>query len=404
MPRHNPWVALFVATRLIAMTAGVALLVVHEVTADPHVLAVIALVYGGGTILAAIRSQALQRNPLAWSFDAGAVLILMLATNQWRSPFYLLGLTALIFPATGLPFRRALTFGGVYTAGYFVVAASTGINYDTLSRSVQLEVFTTHLLVPMISVMGLAYASLMLRSLQSERARSERLAVEAERRRIAWELHDSAKQRVHAAHLMLSQYQRREERGGGDPMLDQALAELSAATTDIETSLTELRTPPEGKDLAEGVRRRAAELERLGDVPIEVAGATPPLPPATAAHVFRVVVEAMTNAVRHAHANRITVRLDGGGGRLAAEVADDGCGLPDEIRPGSNGIRSMRARAGMLGGKLELVSGSHDGGSANGRPGTTVRLEVPLDHARGRRARGASPAAPRAEVTAEAER
>jgi signal transduction histidine kinase len=404
MPRQNRWLALFVATRLIATAAGLALLVAHEITARPHLLALIALVYGTGTILAAIRWQELQRNPLAWAFDAGAVLVLMLATDQWRSPFYLLGLTALIFPATGLPFRRALTFGGVYTACYFVVAGYTGIEWSTLDQSAQLEGFTTHLLVPMITVLALAYAALVLRSLQSERTRSERLAVEAERRRIAWELHDSAKQRVHAAHLMLSQHQRRDDVGAGDPLLDQALAELSAATTDIETSLTELRTPPEGRDLADGVRKRAAELERLGDVPIDVAGDTPQLPPAMAAHAFRVVAEAMTNAVRHAGADRITVRLDGGSGRLTAEVSDDGCGLPDEIRPGANGIRSMRARAGMLGGRLEIVSGTGDRASGNGHPGTTVRLEVPLDRVRGRWGRATRPASGSAGSPAGAER
>jgi signal transduction histidine kinase len=202
---------------------------------------------------------------------------------------------------------------------------------------------------------------------------------------------------------MLSQHQRRDE-AGGDPLLDQALAELTAATTDIETSLTELRTSPEGRDLADGVRKRAAELERLGDVPIEVVGETPQLPPTAAAHAFRVVAEAMTNAVRHAQAERIVVRLDGGGGRFTAEVTDDGRGIPDVIRPGANGIRSMRARAGMLGGRLEIVPGTGDGASGNGRPGTTVRLEVPLDRLRGRWARAAGPGSGRVEASTGAER
>ncbi|HEV2074849.1 MAG TPA: ATP-binding protein, partial [Thermoleophilaceae bacterium] len=92
-----------------------------------------------------------------------------------------------------------------------------------------------------------------------------------------------------------------------------------------------------------------------------------------------------TNAVRHSGASRVEVKLGGRHGRLRAEVSDDGIGLPQEVRPGSNGLRSMRARAGMLGGELEIAStgnGRNGGRRAGGdglRAGTTVMLDVPLD-------------------------
>jgi signal transduction histidine kinase len=395
MPRHNRWLALFVGTRLIATAAGVTLLIAHDVTENNGLLAIIAVAYGGGTILAAVRFEALQRNPVAWAIDAVALMALILVTETYRSPFYLLGLTALILPATGLPFRRAFAFGAGFTAAYFAIAASTGVSWRTLEQTYKLESFTTHLLVPLIIVITLAYAGEVLRRLQDERARSELLAVESERRRIAWELHDSAKQRVHAAHLMMSQHQRRQ--GGHDPMLEQAIAELQAAGTDIETSLTELRTPLEGGGLIEGVRKRAAELERLSGVRIEVSGVAPELPATTAAHAFRVIGEAMTNAVRHAVATRMTVSLSVHEGRFTAEIVDNGRGLPAARRPGSNGMRSMRRRAGMLGGSLHVASRRNGGagGSAGagdaagrGRPGTSIRLEIPLDASR------AAPGAP----------
>jgi signal transduction histidine kinase len=377
MPRQNRWLALFVGTRLIATGAGVTLLIAHDVTENNGLLAVIALAYGAGTILAAMRFQALQHNPLAWAVDATALIALILATETYRSPFYLLGLTALILPATGLPVRRAFAFGAGFTLAYFVIAASTGISWETLEQTYRLESFTTHLLVPLIIVITLAYAGQVLRRLQDERARSELLAVEAERRRIAWDLHDSAKQRVHAAHLMMSQHRRRQ--GGDDPMLDQAIAELQAAGTDIETSLTELRTPLERGGLIEGVRKRAAELERLSGVRIEVTGESPALAATTTAHAFRVIGEAMTNAVRHAVATRMRVSLTVHGGVFTAEVTDNGRGLPVERRPGSNGIRSMKRRAAMLGGRLHIGSRPRRGGNGHGAAGTSVRLEVPLD-------------------------
>jgi signal transduction histidine kinase len=196
--------------------------------------------------------------------------------------------------------------------------------------------------------------------------------VEAERRRIAWELHDSAKQRVHAAHLVLSSL-----RGplGEEPAVTQAIGELRAATADMEMSLQELRTPLEGSGLQDAVRSRADELAMAAGVPIEVRGEVPALPAFVAAHVFRVAGEAMTNAVRHADAARVIVDLGGDHRELRVVVADDGRGLPERPRPGSHGLRSMAARAETLGGTLEVGAGD------DGR-GTVVRLHVPLTRER----------------------
>lgn len=401
MDRAGRWLALFAATRLATSAVGAGLLLVHLVPTHRIALAAVAVFYGGGTVLAAVRWPRLHRQPLAWSIDAAVVLGFALLAGQWRSPFYLLALTALIFPATELRLPRAMLFALGFTAAYFGVAIATDVDLPALRETARLESFATHLMVPALTVAALAYAADVLRRLQRERARSERLAVEAERRRIAWELHDSAKQRLHAAHLVLTQRQRR---GGDDPdpMIEQALGELRAATADIETNLAELRTTLADGGLVEGLRRRAAELERAGDVEIRVEGSTPPVPETVAAHAFRVVAEAMTNAVRHAGADRILVRL-GGDGRLTAQVSDDGRGLPMSVRPGSNGLRSMHDRAGMLGGRLTITSprdespdpagtpaedgpaarrngsGDRQGAGRSGRPGTTVTLEVPLE-------------------------
>jgi signal transduction histidine kinase len=70
--------------------------------------------------------------------------------------------------------------------------------------TVGLEILATHLTLPVVITLGLASASDILRRLKDEQSRAQHLAVETERRRIAWELHDSAKQRLHAAHLVLS--------------------------------------------------------------------------------------------------------------------------------------------------------------------------------------------------------
>src|SRR6185312_11839581 len=64
---------------------------------------------------------------------------------------------------------------------------------------------------------------------------------------------------------------------------------------------------------------------------------------------YRIATEAVTNVVRHADADRCTVRLEVAGDRLRLEVADDGCGLPSVVHAGV-GTRSIAERAAEIGG------------------------------------------------------
>ena len=100
----------------------------------------------------------------------------------------------------------------------------------------------------------------------------------------------------------------------------------------MDTSVAELRAPLDGRPVDELLRDRAAELQHgTGVARIDVSGDLPRLPPLVAAHTYRIAAEALTNAVRHAGARRIDVRLDGAeGGRIC--VADDGVGMPARAR------------------------------------------------------------------------
>ena len=116
----------------------------------------------------------------------------------------------------------------------------------------------------------------------------------------------------------------------------------------------------------------------MGPQPAFSIAATAPLPDLPAAvevAAYRIAVEAMTNAARHAGAHECRVALamtDDAPPSLSVEISDDGAGLPLEIKPGI-GLASMRERAAEVGGSIDFHR--RDGG------GTTVTARLPLTRA-----------------------
>ncbi|MBI5103925.1 MAG: hypothetical protein HZB46_02850, partial [Solirubrobacterales bacterium] len=326
--RTDRWFALLFMTRTIGAAVAAVLLVAHKVTDADGPLALVTLWWTAVTLLAFGRSARLRASPAAWAFDALAALALVLVSGDWRSPFYIFALTTIVLPATALPWKRALAWGAGFSLAYAITAVLTRqVPADTIENTIRLETFATHVFVPLIVTLALAYASDLLERLRDERERSERLAVQSERQRIAWELHDSAKQRVHAAHLLLSALDGRLADRDRE-VVAHALAELRGATADMETSIAELRAPVDGRPVDELLRERAVELGRAGGTRIEVDGRLPRLPPLVAAHTYRIAAEALTNAVRHANCSTVQVTLDRAPEGPRIVVADDGVGLP----------------------------------------------------------------------------
>jgi signal transduction histidine kinase len=361
------WGVLLLAGRAIAVTIALGLLALDGLTERELVLGVAGGGYALVSTVVALRHRRIRRLPAFWAVDGGIALLLVLASGDWRSPFYLLWLTALAVPAVRVSLRRAGMLAGVAAGGFLAVAFAGGPEPFTLDATSS-ETFAIHLALPALTIFGLAYAADVLRLLDRERARSAQLALDAERRRIAWELHDSAKQRVHAAHLLLTSL------GGsvhGDPRLEQAIVELESAGAEMDTTLAGLRSPLEGRPLHEALARRAAELTAAGGPRVDVSGSAPPLPEPLATHAYRIGVEALTNAIRHAGATHVHARIGGHAEALVLDVCDDGGGF--EPRPGraGTGLQAMHSRAASLGGRLQV-------GPAPGDNGTRVHLEIPL--------------------------
>jgi signal transduction histidine kinase len=150
--------------------------------------------------------------------------------------------------------------------------------------------------------------------------------------------------------------------------------ELRAAIADIRRLVYDLRPPAlDELGLLDAIRERAAQCHTgeagagSGDggsgltVTVEAAEPFPALPAAVEVATYRIVVEALTNAVRHARATTCTVRLALSDHTVVIEVDDDGIGLPADHTPGV-GLVSMRERAAELGGSC-VVSARSDGGT-----------------------------------------
>ena len=363
----NAWLLLYVGARLVASLIAAALVAWSGIGGLDALL----LLYGPLSTALLAWLPAVRRSPVAWAADSALTLLFVLQSEDWRSPFYLMWLSSLALPATALPLRRAAWLAAGSSLAYLLVAIIGGPVPGRL-QLVSSETLAIHVSLPFLLVASLGYAAEALRRLSDERATRERLAIESERRRIAWELHDSAKQRLHAAHLLVSSLQGRvPERL--EPTVSRAAVELESAASDMDTSLAELRSPLEGRPLEEALLARTRELAPADGGPaIRVHGKAPRLEPLVAAHVYRIGCEAITNALRHAEASRIDVELSAHEERLRLTVRDDGRGLPADVRPGASGLLAMENRAATIGARLEFL-GSQDG------LGTVIHLDVPLN-------------------------
>lgn len=215
-----------------------------------------------------------------------------------------------------------------------------------------------------------------LAELRASRARLVALA-DAERQRVERDLHDGAQQRLVAVALGLRLAQQRLEHDSDGGSGSELAALLSASVDGVEAAMAELR------DLARGIHPAvltqaglvpavAALLERT-PLPAELsATAVPRLAPAVEAGGYFVVAEAVTNALKHARAERlrVDVRLDDG--VLRVRVEDDGVGGA-AVGTGS-GLSGLRDRVHAAGGELVVTSAAG---------GTTVEAAIPLAGARG---------------------
>ena len=228
-----------------------------------------------------------------------------------------------------------------------------------LSNEPSEETFSTgdrRLLEDLVRQAGVAVHAVRL-SADIRRSR-ERLVMtrEEERRRLRRDLHDGLGPQLASLMLMLTTVRKmlRKEPDMAEHMLTEAMTHMQEAIADIRHLVYGLR-PPALDDLGllgllqEDMQRyRACGVTFTLDAPDPL----PPLPAAVEVACYRIAQEALTNVIKHAHAQHCTLRLDIDE-MLIMEVIDDGEGFAD-AQKGGVGLTSMRERALELGGTCSI--------------------------------------------------
>jgi signal transduction histidine kinase len=241
--------------------------------------------------------------------------------------------------------------------------------------------------------LAIAIDSRLQQGLLYERGRQ--LAVLQERERLARELHDSVTQLIFSTTLIAQSIAPAWKRdpSEGQRRVDRLLELSQSALREMRSLLFQLR-PVEEVDpptltgpervrrygLVEALRLLGADFTQDG-VQVAVRTYQYSAPASEAGNevmagqdIYRIVQEALNNAIKHARAHEILVMLDGSeSDQLCLSISDDGVGfIPgpgEETRAGGFGMKSMRERASTLGGGLRVVS-------APGK-GTTVEVTIP---------------------------
>jgi signal transduction histidine kinase len=212
-----------------------------------------------------------------------------------------------------------------------------------------------------------------LRALSTELTQAQ----EAERTRIARELHDEAGQALTAVRLQLDYVASalpddvpepvRQQVEDAQGLVGRTLEEIRRISIDLRPSLLD------DLGLAPALRWQCDRLSRHSNTRVGFASsqATRRLTPGVETSLYRVAQEALTNIARHAQATSVDVTLDYRHDHICLTITDNGRGFAEDSGQGRGlGLLGMRERLGAVGGTLYIDSQADSG--------TTLHIEVPL--------------------------
>jgi signal transduction histidine kinase len=209
------------------------------------------------------------------------------------------------------------------------------------------------------------------RSVEEQRLRDAMRAAEEERRRWARELHDDTLQALGGLRMMLAAARRSRDPVDLRSAVDEAVVRIEEEIDGLRALIRELR-PAALDELGptaaiEDLALRATERHGIA-VTADVRLPAGRLPADLETALYRIVQEALTNAVRHAGAQRIEIAVTETGGIVHAQIRDDGSGFDPGAPADGFGLTGVRERVALLHGELEISSSTQ---------GTTLSAALP---------------------------
>jgi signal transduction histidine kinase len=203
---------------------------------------------------------------------------------------------------------------------------------------------------------------------RSEQLEKEIIGIsEREQERIGRDLHDGVCQYLAAIGFTASMLKRDLEKTSRRQasLVGEVVNHLRNAAAEVRQLARGLS--PVNRDeggLESALEELASSTSKLTGIPCSfvTSGPVPPLAGDPAIHLFRIAQEAVSNALKHAHAKSVVIALDTGDGACSLRVSDDGIGFsPPVIQRKGMGLSIMRYRARTIGGELEIQSNSPTG-------------------------------------------
>lgn len=215
-------------------------------------------------------------------------------------------------------------------------------------------------------------------SVAAERRRQRLAAAEAERQRWARELHDDTLQSLSALRVGLSSAKRSGRTDAIEKAVTKSIEQIEEAITNLRALITDLR--PASLDelgagsaiqvLGERALRTGVEVDMSIDLAYENGRAQSRHVPELEIAMYRLVQEALTNAIKHGKARRVAVEVHEQDTDIQITVRDDGSGFDPGLHTDGYGLLGMHERVQLLDGSLHISS-------APGR-GTTVTASLPI--------------------------
>ena len=240
----------------------------------------------------------------------------------------------------------------------------------TVGDGIDIEAGDEKALLARIAVMYAVVAAVnlatMFERIRWRQAVERERALHRERVELSQAIHDTAAQSAYMIGLGIDTA--KAVAGDANPELT---ATLEATSRLSQSIIWELRHPInvggiyEGKELSRALRSHATSFTNVTSVPVEMThtGAEPPLSVEARSLLFSIAHNALTNAYRHAEANRVAIDLVFAEEDSRLSVSDDGVGLPDDYAERGNGFTNMSRAAERLGGRLVVEQRGAMGGA-----------------------------------------